>query len=184
METIILGVFYGLITWAAFHDFLTYRIPNGVVLGIFVLAFPYHLLGHSWEYVAYSFAYSLIFFIFGLLLYTFRLLGAGDVKLWTATAFFIGVNHMLWLAFLISIAGGVLGLGYLLAGDFIGIIRENCLIFFKKMEKSGRFKLIFNKNILKLTWEKVEKNGPKQRIMLPYGIAIFAGAVMTLWIRG
>lgn len=94
----------------------------------------------------------------GFLVFAGGLIGAGDVKFLAAAGLWAGLSHLSTLMVVTAIAGGVLGLGYLVA------------------DRLRRF-----------PWmplppaEVFEEDGKKRMVFLPYGIAICAGAITVAY---
>jgi prepilin peptidase CpaA len=89
------------------------------------------------------------------MLFFFKLIGGGDSKLLSVYALWAGLSGLMPLLFIMSIAGGVLGVSTLLLKKYQPV-----------------------KNPLKDSWiDKSQKGGQD----VPYGVAIFVGAFFTFW---
>jgi len=150
---------------AAYSDFNKLMIPNiySLLVGAaFIPAFlavtifsPDISFFGSWKNHVFSF--SLMFAItYGL--FHFKLIGGGDSKLLTVFALWAGVKGLMPLLFIMSVVGGLLGVITL-------FLNKNTLV--KKPVESG--------------WIEKAQKGEKD---VPYGIAIFLGAVFAFWHTG
>lgn len=184
IQIVLTCLFFLLFMLAAFHDFLTFRIPNGSVFGIIGLGVITHLILWDMPYTLDSILMTLGVFAVGFALYSARLLGAGDVKLWSAATFWYGAHDTLFFCTMVAIMGGVLAGLYYFYGPIIQNIRHAILFSLEKKQKTGKFKYIFNTNVLNLTIEDVGAYGAAGNTMLPYGVAIFWGSIITYWIKG
>lgn len=96
-------------------------------------------------------------------------MGAGDVKLCAAIGAWVGPKQMLFALVLTGLVGGIMALGWAVAGGFLGDL-------FK-----GTFKLLFS-------WRKQNQQGepkmtlanPKARKM-PYAPAIAIGTLLSFF---
>lgn len=135
---------------AAVYDFLRRRIPNWTVvalLALFVLCAWLGLTPTGWGSGLAAFAIALL--VSGTL-YLFGWLGAGDSKLFAASALFAGMGNLLLLCAATAIAGGLYALGVL-------FLRPKQVL--RGMTTAGR------------------ADGNLRGI--PYGVAISAGALIT-----
>ena len=94
---------------AMWHDTATRRIPNALVLSGSLTAIGLSLSPHGIG-LGSALAGGMVGFLGFLVLYLLRALGAGDVKLATATGLFVGHPDMLWVSVLILLAGGLLSI--------------------------------------------------------------------------
>ena len=99
---------------ASVSDIRDRRIPNWTVLAIAILFVPWAFLGleHS---VLSALGASLIAFLISFPLYFFRVVGAGDSKLITAVALFVGPSKLSEFFVFVALAGGVIAAGSLLS---------------------------------------------------------------------
>lgn len=100
--------FVGLLFAAAVSDILRYTIPNRWCLALALLypAYAYNVQPPA-TWLA-SLGIATAFLAIGFLLFTKRILGAGDVKLFVATALWAGPDLVLPFTFCTTIAGGVM----------------------------------------------------------------------------
>lgn len=147
---------------AAWSDFNQLMIPNLYVMLIGVSFIPAFVLtqflapdaGFFGSWKNHLFSGGLIFLItYGL--FHFKLIGGGDAKLITIFAFWVGVKGMMPLLFGMALVGGVLAVMTLLFNS-------------KKLSM----------NQTKSLWITKAQDGAKD---VPYGIAIFAGAIFSFW---
>jgi len=106
-------VFASLLLIAAVYDIRDRRIPNWTVVAMiaaFVASAVLGLTPQGWLPSLGAFAIA----VAGSgALYLFGALGAGDSKLFSATALFLGLGNLLMLTCATAMAGGLLAIGFL-----------------------------------------------------------------------
>lgn len=135
---------------AAGYDMVQRRIPNWTVLALiaaYVPAAMLHLTPQGWAPSLGGFAVALVG---SALLYLFGWLGAGDSKLFSAAALFLGLGNLLLLTCATAVAGGLIALGML-------VMRPRSAL--RGLTSRGR------------------KEGGSRGV--PYGVAIALGGVVT-----
>ena len=151
---IIVMIFAAPMLLAAFKDATTMTIPNWISLAMiagFVIVQPFVFQG--WSNLGTHFLVGLTFFAAGFAMFAFGWLGGGDAKLMAATA--------LWWEW----SDSVMYISYTtLTGAALGLL----LLFGRKFLPASI--LTSETPLAKL---KEEKN-------MPYGIALAAGALLTL----
>ena len=85
------------------------RIPNWTVLAIGALFVPWAFVGPHVSILS-SLEAALIVLVASVALYAFRIVGAGDSKLLTVTALFVGLSQLPRFLVLVALAGGVIAL--------------------------------------------------------------------------
>jgi prepilin peptidase CpaA len=147
---------------AAWSDATRLKIPNlyaAYIGAAFFPAFLLHMFFASEVTIFASFTNHLIaaFVVLGVtyIMFYLKLLGGGDSKLLSVYALWTGLSGLLPFLFFMSLIGGALGLSTLL-------LNKN-----KFVEKptSG-------------SWIDKSQKGGKD---VPYGVAIFLGALITFW---
>lgn len=152
-------------------DLRSRRIPNWLTVGAAVIGIAYHTaVGGSagLEAAAAGWAVGLaIFFI------PFALggLGAGDVKLVAALGAWLGPAQVVWLALYAGVIGGVLALVVAVSRGYLRQALRNIWLLLMFWRVSGV------RPMPDLTLQG--GRGPK----LAYGVSIFMGTVVTLWLR-
>lgn len=91
-------------------DYRSLRIPNAhslIVIGAFLIAFAAapDLFGSVWVHLSSA----LLVFTVTYLMFHFNVMGAGDTKLASSLALWLGLKPLILFSFLIALAGGVLG---------------------------------------------------------------------------
>lgn len=109
-----LVLFPAMMVFAAFSDLFTMTISNRVsivlAIGFFVLAFALRLpLPVIGQHLACGFAVLVLTFVF----FAFRWIGGGDAKLASATALWLGFDHLWDYGIYAALLGGALTLGIL-----------------------------------------------------------------------
>lgn len=150
---------------AAWSDFRQLKIPNSYTLYIAAAFVPAFLLSvilspetsvfASWKSHLIS---GLVIFALTYLLFHFKLIGGGDSKLLSVYALWVGLAGLMPFLFAMALTGGVLGLATL------------ALRKWKPAKKP-----------IKGSWVDKAQNGGQD---VPYGIAIFIGALTTFWQNG
>ena len=135
---------------AAVNDIRERKIPNWTVLAALVLFIPWAVV-HPLSWDGWALAAGLIAFGVSFGLYSAGLIGAGDSKLFTATALFAGLGHLPLLALATALVGGVIAVISLVA-------RPTRALVMVKLRGKGDF-----------------------GAGVPYGVAIAAGAAVVLW---
>jgi prepilin peptidase CpaA len=109
LDTMALVIFPGLMVFAAFSDLFTMTIPNRVslalTLGYFALA---AYLPIPWQVLALHASCGVATLVLTFVMFQFKWIGGGDAKLASATALWLGWEHLLDYGVIASIAGGVL----------------------------------------------------------------------------
>ena len=159
------GVVFALLLLAAcVSDLRTRRIPNVLVLVVLVLGTIYSVsaapllpgLGRAMGGLGVGLALWFPFYMLGML-------GAGDVKFFAAASSWIGVGGALEAALLSALAGGVLGLGWLVARSGVRAAAERVAV------------QVAQRRVLPLS-----AADPKLA-KLPYGIAMALGLALAAW---
>jgi prepilin peptidase CpaA len=107
MATVATALFFALLSAAAAFDFLTFKIPNYLVVAIAVLFVLFALLSRSPDWFEHIGAAALCL-VAGIALYFAGGVGAGDVKLFASVALWIGFFRLLMLLLFTSLAGVVI----------------------------------------------------------------------------
>lgn len=150
---------------SAWSDFSRLQIPNlyaACVGAAFIPAFlalsifaPDAFVFGSWKS---HLGAGLVVFAITYALFHFNLIGGGDSKLLSVYALWVGFGGLMTLLFTMAVAGGVLGLVTL------------ALKKWKPVKKT-----------IKGSWFAKAQSGQED---VPYGIAIFVGALMAFWHSG
>lgn len=150
---------------AAWSDYSRMIIPNiyaACIGAAFIPAFlTASILASDVSFFASWKSHALAgFFVFGItyLLFYFKLIGGGDSKLLSVYALWVGVSGLIPLLIIMSFVGGVLGATTL------------ALHKWKPVKKP-----------IENSWISKAQQGGKD---VPYGIAIFSGAVIAFWVNG
>jgi len=100
--TLILG-------YAAAIDVKERRIPNWTVLAVAGLFVGWAIAGPSVSLLG-SLEAALVMFLLTVGLYLMKVVGAGDSKLVSAVALFVGIQHLPLFVLMMSLAGGAIAL--------------------------------------------------------------------------
>ncbi len=138
------------LVWAAASDIKDRRIPNRAVLAVLGLFAAWVLAGRGAD-LASDLAAGTLAFVVGYALYAFKIMGAGDAKLFGATALFVGLGHL-----------GAFALATVLTGGAMAIVsiasRPRRAMVMVAMKGKGDF-----------------GRG------IPYGVAIAVGGILVVW---
>jgi len=149
-------VYVALVLYGAWSDARALRIPNWVSLALLAAFVPAALAaGIGLEATAWHLGAGVLVLVCGFTLFAFGMIGGGDAKLLAAAALWVGwgaglIYFIVWVALL----GGVLSLGVVLLRKGLGLWPDWLV---KRAE--GLF-------------------APNRAV--PYGLAIAAGALITV----
>jgi prepilin peptidase CpaA len=147
------------------------RIPNWLTVGAALAGIAYHGVVGGWagiETAAAGWAVGLaIFFV------PFALggLGGGDVKLVAALGAWLGPAEVVWLGLYTGVIGGVLALIVACSRGYLRQALRNIWVLLMFWRISGL------RPLPELTIQQA--HGPK----LAYGLSIFLGTVVTIWLH-
>ncbi len=138
-----------LVTWPALGAGLILSFVEGGLGGAFERGLVSSVLGGAF-----------CGFVFGMFYLWNRGMGAGDVKLMAAIGALSGFSGSLGIAMCVGIAGAVLALVWIVASRRVGEQLQRLVRRFRRTPK-----------------EPAQGAAPRERLTVPYGIAILAGAV-------
>lgn len=144
------ALFTGVLVVAAMFDILRRRIPNWTIVALIVVYLGALLAGMAPSSPLSGLGAAGITFAVTYLLYHFDIFGAGDAKLFSAAALFVGLANLTTFAFLTVLFGGAIAVGFL-------VFRPGRAM--RALTTRGR--------------SSGERSG------IPYGVAIALGAVAT-----
>ena len=147
---VIVTILTALLAWAAISDIIARRIPNASVIAILAL-FVVWVGFERGEGLGSQLAAAGIAFVVGYGLYAFNVMGAGDAKLFAATALFMGLEHLPAFALATVWIGGLMAVA-----SFASRPRRALVML------TLRGKGDFGRGI-------------------PYGVAIGGGGIVVLW---
>ena len=138
------------LAWGGLTDVRTRLIPNISIVMLLVLFVPWTALDFGAPTVS-SLVAGVVMLVITFGLFAFRIFGAGDAKMISAAALFMGLGYLPYFLLVTALAGGVFALISLAARP------QRALVMFAARGK-GDF-------------------GPG----VPYGAAIAIGGVLTFW---
>jgi prepilin peptidase CpaA len=152
-----------LLAVACWSDLRARRIPNTLVLVTAAVGFAFGVAGQGWldgltragSGLVTGLAIWLPFFVFGML-------GAGDVKLFAASATFLGARAAIEGALYTALSGGVLAAIFMIANSGLA---------------ATAFRISHAANQPMLLRQEPSTHGRR----LPYALAIAAGVLTALW---
>lgn len=147
------------------------RIPNWLTFGAAAAGIIFHTVvgggpGFAGALLGWATGAAIFFLPFAL-----GGLGAGDVKLIAALGAWFAWPDALWLGLFTGIAGGVVAVVVALARGYLGCAIANVRLLLMHWRVSGL------RALPGLTIH--HPDAPK----LAYGVSIFAGTVVTVWLR-
>ena len=156
MLSIVWLIFVAIMIAAVVIDLMSYRIPNELVLGLFVLFVV--MAAINWTEVAWLSHVGAAILVFGagLFFYAIRQMGAGDVKLLAVVALWSGVFALPYLMVFVSLCG--------LIGMFVIVVLRLIVPRLQAIGPSGKQKL-----------PRVLTKGQG----IPYAIGIGPGAIIA-----
>lgn len=173
-----LGALMLLLTVAGGVDLVRRRIPNWLVLAglLFALALaalPASVAPQSLSLLS-ALAGMAVGFALTLPFYLVRGMAAGDVKLMAMAGSFLGPTAALYAVFWSFVAGGVLGLGYLVVTRRFNVLRQNV----SDAVGVGTLQVIGG-HAPQVGITRVRSAG-----LLPFGVAIAVGTILFVIARG
>jgi prepilin peptidase CpaA len=157
---------------AAFWDFIFYKIPNEIIVFMIILFALRVLLLENLEQAYIPVCIFMGTLVLGYILYFFKIIGAGDAKLIAVSSLWVAPQYYSSFLLLMSFAGGVLGILYYFMNAPISYVRVLCVNVLKKIS-------FVDKGSLEEVIQAPLREGEKKKIYVPYGIAVFVGAVMV-----
>jgi prepilin peptidase CpaA len=147
---LVLGIF--LFAVAAYGDVKTLRIPNALVIAVAALGLARLVVIGDLTVALYTIGTSAIVFIVTFLLFWRGLVGGGDAKLIPATALLVGYHDLFSFLVSMSICGALVSLAVLVIHRYLPL------------------------------WlgPKLALLVPEARLVVPYGVAIAGGGIVTL----
>ena len=153
MSAIVIFLIFSMLS-VIWFDGTRYIIPNWLV-GLMLFSYPVAVfMAHSGVDWKMALAAAMAILIAGYIIFALKFMGAGDIKLMTACALWVGAQHVLDFLIAVSLLGGVLAVSVL-------FIRKAIPFLPKKIETLPR---IF-----------------RDREPVPYGIAIAIGFLIMMW---
>jgi prepilin peptidase CpaA len=150
---------------AAASDLRTRRIPNTLVIGLFVCGLAANTAA-GWQHALFDLAIVLLVLAVGTFAFSFKLIGGGDVKLVAAAAGTLGFPAAGAFILYTLLCGGVFGLAYSAMrgrlGSTVANLRAIALPIFAGAAPARL----------------------QTGMAMPYALAIFAGACLTAIARG
>lgn len=155
VQSALMAAFIVLMCYGAWTDARALRIPNAVSLSLLAIFLPMSVVaGIGMEALAWHLGTGVLVLTVGFALFAFGLFGGGDAKLMAAAAVWIGWEQVLYFAIAVVLVGGVLSLAVIVLRKGLGLWPDWLV-----QSAAGLFT-------------------PNKAI--PYGIAITAGALITV----
>lgn len=118
VQTTILVLAAGVVTWAAISDLRSNIIPNSANVALFVLWTGWVVSGAD-THVWYSLVIGAGIFVVGAVLFHFDQMGGGDVKFLTVLGIWAGPAQALPFLLQVALAGGALTMAWIANGLFV-----------------------------------------------------------------
>jgi prepilin peptidase CpaA len=157
LETVILLLGVALFVAAAYGDVKTHRIPNWLVAAVAVVGIARLIAIGDLSFALYTVSASLLVLIATFLLFWRGLVGGGDAKLLPATALLVGYHDLFNFLVLMSLCGALVSIAILAT------------------RRGALFSLVIH-----FIHGPSEQPQEKLQLVVPYGTAIAAGAIVTL----
>ena len=155
-------------TLCAVYDVRSRRIPNFITLPAIAFGLLLHAVFGGWRQLASAAAGGLICGVIFLVFYLAGGMGAGDVKLITATGCIAGLSLIGDLLLLTALAGGVMAIG-------LALYRRQLVETWHNM-----LALTVHHRIMGLTPHPEFNISNERTLRLPYALAIAAGSGLSL----
>lgn len=163
------------------YDFSFYRIPN-LFLGFLIVLYgfyaPIYLNLHTILTSAGLFG---IMLVLGFGLYALKIIGAGDAKYVAVASLWFGISGIVPLLFMISLAGAVVAVIFLVFRDYVG--RFSDWVWMKIQTAEASYPQLQN---IWISSGAGSEKGKRENIgsrMIPYGIAIATGSIIMMMIK-
>jgi len=164
------------------YDFSFYRIPNFLLGALLVLYAFYAPLYVGIEGILSSLLIFAVFIALGFALYAFKYIGAGDAKYLAVASLWAGphVQGVIQFVLIVTLIGGVIGIIYLLLKHHLARLSDWVWSRIQRGES--------HYPALQSIWMGSAQGagmGKRENIdlrMVPYGLAIAAGAIITMLI--
>lgn len=160
-----------LLAIACVSDARTRRIPNLLTMSAAAGALLFHAVTGGWTAAGWSLFGLLIGGLLFFPLFALRGMGAGDVKLLAAVGAWLGPGQAATVAFVTSIAGGVIAVVVALASGYLRKALTNLYLVLLHWRLTGV------RPLPAVTLEHAD--GPR----LAYAFPIAIGTVVTLWLQ-
>jgi prepilin peptidase CpaA len=144
---------------AVVTDVRVRRIPNGLTVGLAVVALAVHAM-QGWISLLISFMVLVAVLLGGTVAFSFGWFGGGDVKLAAAVAAAFSYPDAVAFVIYASIAGGVFAACYALATGRLGTVMHNVGLLLRPLAYQGTVAA-----------------APVSPVVFPYATAIAAGAI-------
>lgn len=167
LHVVTIGIAVVAVAW----DLKTRRIPNFLTFGAALAAFAVNAYLGGLTGAGWSIAGWLVGVTFFLPFFALGGMGAGDVKLLAALGAWLGPLTTVWLALFSLIAGGVMGLIVALGYGYLSQAFANIQWMFRFWRTEGP------RPVPQVTL--ATHKGPR----LAYAVPVFAGLMVTLWLR-
>jgi Flp pilus assembly protein protease CpaA len=168
LKVLITCVLIYTMTWDVFF----YKLPDTLTIALFIL-FTIQMFVNNHDIISH---FQCAFFCFwiGFGFVFFNVMGLGDIKLFAAIVYGIGAGNLLHLLLWTSLFGGGLALFYLFKKNEI----------YNELDQSeNRFQQLTKPlfNYLKDTIERPYIAEQRERLALPYGVAIGVAGLKIIW---
>lgn len=169
--SLLYSIFMILSLFAAVFDFLVYRIPNILVIGILIIAVPMLTLLTSHQ-IYFTLIIGCIVLAIGFVFTYLGWLGAGDAKLLFASSIWMAPLDIVGFIFLMALIGGVLAGVYLAFGKRIDIVRKKLTpLVARALGTKSSFSHYFSQPFVQTKSESL------RHTKIPYGIAIATASI-------
>lgn len=168
INSIAIYVLIAIVTVAAVTDILKGKVYNWLTFPAIVIGLGINVFQNSWHGFFNGLSGFILGFLAFFIFYLMGGIGGGDVKLMGAVGAFGGLQFTLSAIYYVAICGAFLALLYM---GWYGT-------FFSTFGKLGRVCLSFFVPGMKASAELVTSTTRK----LPYGVAIAAGTILTIFI--
>jgi prepilin peptidase CpaA len=155
-------------TLSAVYDVRSRRIPNFITLPAIVFGLLLHAVFGGWQELATAAAGGLICGLIFLVFYLAGGMGAGDVKLITATGCIAGLSLIGHLLILTALAGGVMAVS-------LALYRRQLMETWHNM-----YALAVHHRNMGLTPHPQFNISNERTLRMPYALAIAAGSGLSL----
>ncbi len=165
----------------AFNDFLSYKIPNTLLLTLIGLFLIRNLFFQNFSMLQLPLLYSCIVIAVGFILFFFKVFGAGDAKFLAVASLWMTEFGMMKFLIWVCLLGGGLAIIYMTLNPWITMIRLKIMSKIKILPSEHIFKKILVLENPEGNYDpEIEKKMFGSRL-LPYGIAIFLAEIVNFF---
>lgn len=146
--TITMGFLFFYLISATYYDLREYRIPNQLILFGLGTSLPYQLFNKGWYGFVWWGMGILVPFILLFILYLFHMIGAGDIKLFSAVGGFLGIYQVIQVIILAFFIGAVMSIIQMIRFRNFGYRMQYLANYIHTLVREKKITPYFNLNVV------------------------------------